>query len=68
MESSTDSDRDCCVTMFKEGDGIITFPKAEPNESSLNRTDKQAQVKFYGKVEACIHTKLISHRPLLKYV
>ena len=39
MESSNDSDSDCCITMYK-GDDIITFPKAEPNESSLNRTDR----------------------------
>ena len=40
MESSNDSDSDCCITMYKEGDDIITFPKAEPNESSLNKTDR----------------------------
>ena len=40
MESSNDSDSDCCITMYKEGDGIITFPKAEPNDSSLNITDR----------------------------
>ena len=50
MESSNDSDSDCCITMYKEGDDIITFPKAEPNESSLNRTDRQVQVKFYENV------------------
>ena len=40
MESSNDSDSDCCITMYKEGDDIVTFPKAEPNESFLNRTDR----------------------------
>ena len=40
MESSNDSDSDCCITMYKEGDDIITLPTAEPNESSLNRTDR----------------------------
>ena len=40
MESSNDGDSDCCITMYKEGDGIITFPKAEPNDSSLNITDR----------------------------
>ena len=47
--------------MYKKGDDTIIIPKAEPNESSLNRTDRQAQVKLQ-------HTKLISHRPLLKNV
>ena len=37
MESNNNSDSDCCITMYKEGDDIITFPKAETNESSLNR-------------------------------
>ena len=40
MESSNDSDDNCCITMYKQGDDIITFPKAEPNESSLNRRDR----------------------------
>ena len=40
MESSNDSDIDCCITIYKKGDDIITFPKAEPNESSLNRRDR----------------------------
>ena len=40
MESSNDSDSDCCITMYKEGDDIITFPKAEPNELSSNRKDR----------------------------
>ena len=40
MESNHDCDDDCSITMYKEGDDIITFPKAEPNESSLNRTDR----------------------------
>ena len=40
MESSKDSDNECCITMYKRGDGIITFPKAEPNESTLSRTEK----------------------------
>ena len=40
MESSNDSDIDCCIAMYKKGDDIITFPKAEPNESSLNRRDR----------------------------
>ena len=40
MESSNDSDSDCCITVCKEGDDILTFPKAEPDESSLNRTDR----------------------------
>ena len=40
MESNHDFDDDYCITMYKEGDDIITFPKAEPNESSLNRTDR----------------------------
>ena len=38
--NDNDNDRDCCITMYKEGDDIIIFPKAEPNESSLNRTDR----------------------------
>ena len=37
MESSNISDSDCCITLYEEGDNIITFPKAETNESSLNR-------------------------------
>ena len=37
MESSNNSDSDCCITIYNEGDNIITFPKAETNESSLNR-------------------------------
>ena len=40
MESSNDSDVDCCIKKKKKGDDIITFPKAEPNESSLNRRDR----------------------------
>ena len=40
MESSNDSDNDFCITMYKQGDDIITFPKAEPNESSLNARDR----------------------------
>ena len=40
MESSNDSDNDFCITMYKQGDDIITFPKAEPNESSLNRKER----------------------------
>ena len=40
MESNNDSDRDCCITIDKEGDDIIKFSKAEPNESSLNRTGR----------------------------
>ena len=39
MESSQDSDWDCCIKMYKEGDDIIIFPKTEPNKSSLNRTE-----------------------------
>ena len=39
MEWSNDSDRDCCITIYKEGD-IITCSKAEPNESSLNITGR----------------------------
>ena len=31
MESNHDCDDDYCITMYKEGDDIITFPKAEPN-------------------------------------
>ena len=34
MESRNYSDSNCCVAMHKEEDDIITFPKAEPNESS----------------------------------
>lgn len=40
MESSQDSDSDCCIKMYKEGDDIIIFPKTEPNKSSLNRTKR----------------------------
>ena len=40
MESGHDSDSDCYITMYKESDDIITFPKTEPNESSLNRTER----------------------------
>ena len=40
MESSNDSDSDCWITMYKEGDDIITFPKAEANESSLNKANR----------------------------
>ena len=40
MESSNDSDSDCWITMYKEGDDIITFPKAEVNESSLNKVNR----------------------------
>ena len=40
MQSSNDSDNDYYITKYKEGDDIITFSKAEPNESSLNRTDR----------------------------
>ena len=40
VESSNDSDSDCYMKMYKEGNDIITFPKAEPNETSLNRTDR----------------------------
>ena len=41
MKSSKDSDSDCCITIYKERDDIIiTFPKTEPNESSLNKTDR----------------------------
>ena len=50
MESSYDSDSDCCITIYKEGDDIITFPKSEPNESSLNWRGRQPQVKFYENV------------------
>ena len=39
VESSDDSDSDCCITMYKEVYYIITFLKTEPNESSLNRTE-----------------------------
>ena len=39
-DNDNDNDRDCCITMYKEGDDIIIFAKAEPNESSLNRTDR----------------------------
>ena len=27
MESSNDSGSDCCITIYKEGDDIITLPK-----------------------------------------
>ena len=40
MESSDDSDSDYCITMYKESDNIITFPKTGPNGSSLNRTER----------------------------
>ena len=40
MESSDDSGSNSCIIMFKEGDNIITFPKTEPNESSLNITKR----------------------------
>ena len=40
MEPSNDSDSDFCITMYNKGGDFITFPKTEPNESSLNRTDK----------------------------
>ena len=40
MEPSNDSDSNFCITMYKEGGDLITFPKTEPNESSLNRTDR----------------------------
>ena len=40
MNSSDESEIDCCITIYKEGDDIITFPKVEPNESSLNRTGR----------------------------
>ena len=40
VESSNDSDSDCWITMYKEGDDIITFPKAEANESSLNKANR----------------------------
>ena len=40
MQSSNDSYSDCCITMYKEGDDIITFPEPEPNESFLNRTGR----------------------------
>ena len=40
MESSNDSDSDYCITMYKEGDDIIMFSKAEPNKSSLKRKDR----------------------------
>ena len=40
MELSNDSDSDYWITMYKERDDIVTFPKAEPNESSLNRIDR----------------------------
>ena len=56
MESSNDSDIDCCIAMYKKGDDIITFPKAEPNESSLNRRDRQALVKFFESVIIQKHT------------
>ena len=56
MESSNDSHSDCCIIMYKEEHHIITFPNAEPNESSLNKTDRQSQVKFYEKVIIQKHT------------
>ena len=34
MESRNYSDSNCYIAMHKEEDDIITFPKAEPNESS----------------------------------
>ena len=40
MESSDDRDRDYCITMYKESDNSITFPKTGPNGSSLNRTER----------------------------
>ena len=40
VESSNDSDSDCWITMYKEGDDIITFPKAEAKESSLNKANR----------------------------
>ena len=40
IESSNDNDSNCCITMYKEGDDIITFSKAEPNESSSERIEK----------------------------
>ena len=30
MESNNDSERNCCITIYKEGDDVITFSKAEP--------------------------------------
>ena len=39
VEPSDNSDSNCCIPMYKECDDIITFPKTEPNESSLNRTE-----------------------------
>ena len=56
MESSNDSHSDCCMTIYEEGDDIITFPKAEPNESSVKRTDREAQVKLYENVIIQEHT------------
>ena len=40
MESSNDSDSNFCITICKEGDDVIIFSKAEPNESSLNRSGR----------------------------
>ena len=40
MESSNDSDFNFCITIYKEADDIIIFSKAEPNESSLNRSGR----------------------------
>ena len=40
MESSNDSDSNFCITIYKEGDDVIIFSKAEPNESSLNRSGR----------------------------
>ena len=40
MESSSDSDSDCCITIYNKGADIIAFPNREPNESSLNRRDR----------------------------
>ena len=40
MESWDYSDSDCFITMYKEGNDIVTFPKAEPNKPSLNRTKR----------------------------
>ena len=38
MESSNDSDSNFCITIYREGDDIIIFSKAEPYELSLNRS------------------------------
>ena len=32
MELSNDSESDCCITINNEGDDIIIFSEAEPNE------------------------------------